>query len=533
MTHYASTSLRVTLICLVTIAACQGGEEEHGVFVIQEGGTLPDPAAADQPAADEPGEVTESSAQPGGDAPEGMPHDRSLPDPTRATVGAGGGELAAGDYRVVIPGVDDETEAEWLPIAEVDVLQPRPLSTILAAAELRPFYQLTDGMMQITFPLDRPIERGTRLQLLSHNRSMDAFFVVDENTPSDDGTVTFRTDMFSQYVVIAAPRLAHTDCEGSPMAIRQRIPNRQEGNAVGQVARDMRMDREAAFAVLADMRFVDGAHTIVFKNEERRHNPPQFTDEDFLVDPRLVGPLVDLGHNTLTQWIDPIGGGPAFQLRVTDAYDSMIEHSPTSNHYRGRAVDLTMSPIPAANPQTRARLYGQLSRLAVCAGFDFVHFENRHHVHVSSRETRVAWIEDRSDGSTRLVSTGLDGVNRLEQSALMGYPLASIQVQDLSFTPDGSLELTGTLYGQVRTFRVNMRQSVATPLTSPSPVSGPLSQVTVGPTLLLEANYGHLFYRRPSPPLAVGVSHEPPPLAPFALTSNQVHGRLPTVWVGN
>ena len=109
--------------------------------------------------------------------------------------------------------------------------------------------------------------------------------------------------------------------------------------------------------------------TIVFKKEELS----PFDTEDIVMHPAMLAPLSRLSRLVLAEWDD------AFQLRVTDAYDSLLEHDlnqldtgrKSSLHFEGRAIDLTTWPVD------RSR-YGRLCTLALCAGFDWVHNEETH-----------------------------------------------------------------------------------------------------------------------------------------------------------
>jgi hypothetical protein len=109
--------------------------------------------------------------------------------------------------------------------------------------------------------------------------------------------------------------------------------------------------------------------TIVFKQEEE----PPFSTEDILMHPAMLLPLSRLNELVQAEWQG------AVQLRVTDAYDSLLEHDPPqtdvnrtySLHYEGRAIDLTTWPIDRT-------VYGRLCALAHCAGFDWVHHEGTH-----------------------------------------------------------------------------------------------------------------------------------------------------------
>jgi hypothetical protein len=144
------------------------------------------------------------------------------------------------------------------------------------------------------------------------------------------------------------------------LELGRQVPDLSEREVVGAV--EQRITRDAdSFRRLTQSQ----STAIVFKDEEA-------TGADRVMTRRLERRLHELNRLVQAEW-------DGVRLRVTEAWDENGEHGPESTHYAGRAADLTTSDLDASK-------LGRLAYLAVEAGFDWVYFESRTHVHVSVRK---------------------------------------------------------------------------------------------------------------------------------------------------
>lgn len=199
---------------------------------------------------------------------------------------------------------------------------------------------------------------------------------VEPRLTATPGPIPTATTTPSIESVLTSAQQADTGCAVPPLLVGQHISvsgsyTETQTEAAGAMMCQIERNTCAYYHLVGNLN-----SSLIFKNEEE----PPYDGEDILMHPAMLLPLSRLAELVNAEWQGQ------YKLRITDAYDSLLEHDLNQSdenrrislHFEGRALDITTWPIAPEH-------FSRLCALAHCAGFDWVHYESDHcHVAVKA-----------------------------------------------------------------------------------------------------------------------------------------------------
>ncbi|MBN3312561.1 IHH protein, partial [Atractosteus spatula] len=179
-----------------------------------------------------------------------------------------------------------------------------------------------------------------------------------------EGKITRNSERFKELTPNYNPDIIFKDEEntGADRLMTQEVshPDTSFPNRLGQTSSSPYQTRSS---------FIPGATHVVLGSSCTAAEPTRSWLCVQNLSERCKDKLNSLAISVMNLW-------PGVKLRVTEGWDEDGHHSEESLHYEGRAVDITTSD------RDRTK-YAMLARLAVEAGFDWVYYESKAHVHCS------------------------------------------------------------------------------------------------------------------------------------------------------